>query len=180
MSTGSALPEGPGAMSGGPTGVRGTAVPRNGVVAGVTLGETAADGVAVVAVTVAVIVSVAVAVPGVGDGACAWTLLMLAISATVPDTSTAAATIKDACRTSRMLSLLLLGRLRAIQQRKRTVRELGRGRRYSPVVLTTVQTYLRNADANAINDPRCSKRSDAGLADPTRWSVSVAAVAAGM
>lgn len=111
MREGSALPDGAGAINAGPVGVDGTAVPRNGVVAGVavTLGDTAADGVAItVVVTVAVVVSVAVAVPGVGDGVCAETLLMPAMNAVAAHASATAAAIKDIHRTSRIVSLLLL------------------------------------------------------------------------
>ncbi len=121
--TGSGLPDGAGEISGGPVGVEGTAVPRNGVVAGVTvtLGDTAADGVAV-NVGVAVVVSVAVGVPGVGDGTCAEAFVAPATSAKLAHTITIAATAKDICRTSGIVSFLLLQAHRA----RRSVRRLSR------------------------------------------------------
>ncbi len=98
---GAGLPDGAGEITTGPVGVEGTAVPRNGVVAGVTvpLGDAAAEGVAVtVTVTVTVVVSVAVGVPGVGDGTCAEALTAPANSA-APAHSVAIVTIASLCRT---------------------------------------------------------------------------------
>jgi len=105
MRTGSGLCDGAGEISAGPVGVEGTAVPRNGVVAAVTLGDTAADGIAV---TVTVVVSVAVGVPGVGDGTCAEALFIPATSPMLAQTSAVAATAKDVRRTLRIVSLLPL------------------------------------------------------------------------